>query len=699
MLKILEDHQKSREQEGHVWGAESDMNCWRRGDEQIAKAKGLEQGKEFLDYSPEFKNLRIMKSMIKDGILEHLSKLDTAVTLKAAIDGCQGFFYNEFPEDERKRIDDLIDKLAKWDEVECIQNRFIQERKEPLEDNSLPHMAEFLEVGRGVQEVLKSEEQHKVDIESVDNAITEIADEKDKVVDDMYKRLALVDEATTFENLDQRLKSAKDLAEERGIGNTSGRSPELDDIKKSISKLHPNIRQEIPEWKIKLEADYSQSIKDADERLKIWRKLVDQYEYGIQKLIAIAEGDDDTLRDTWFAIRDAQDAIEQINDESSKSKLHFDTSDPLYKQVHKEYDNKVFRVTEFIEDIMESRLDQPVGDVARQLKLYEEVVPCKDGHVSQVHQDNIIPDDLKNLANKLASASDKITQFQSKLNDFQNLSSTLHSADPAQDMKEKIDQAKQLISANGVTTGNSELRATVEKLKRELARAEEMDKEHDNMVDQFNWLRETWDREALEQFINRERPWAGSPAEDGVAESRLKEIDARCHQAAKYKVDAIKEGTKHFFGGCSDSTEGRHWSSDDLGHCELFGCDQKSLRWGSRHHCRSCGRLVCGECSNQKRRLALVRNAERTCDECDAILKHLEDGRQNLSFQNKNRTIMLQVDGQEKGRPFGQATAILQTTLNLSNCLGSTDAFTRSFTTHNNVTNATRARPYPHSGF
>ena len=156
---------------------------------------------------------------------------------------------------------------------------------------------------------------------------------------------------------------------------------------------------------------------------------------------------------------------------------------------------------------------------------------------------------------------------------------------------------------------------------------------------------------------------------------------------------------EQFFGGCTDDSNGRHWSSE-VESCELWGCSKK-LGWMSRHHCRSCGRLVCGDCSNQKRKLALFYRdtAQRTCDECDDILKHLKDQGSNqpgnnstgdqLTFASGNRVVMLKMEGSG----FGMAMTMLQESFNLANCVGSTDFIHRS--PRSNTTH--QARPFEDS--
>lgn len=54
-----------------------------------------------------------------------------------------------------------------------------------------------------------------------------------------------------------------------------------------------------------------------------------------------------------------------------------------------------------------------------------------------------------------------------------------------------------------------------------------------------------------------------------------------------------------------------------LGLCQRCA---KKLHVGFRHHCRSCGKLVCGACSKKKVVLRLGRSPERVCDPCAGTL-------------------------------------------------------------------------------
>lgn len=45
-------------------------------------------------------------------------------------------------------------------------------------------------------------------------------------------------------------------------------------------------------------------------------------------------------------------------------------------------------------------------------------------------------------------------------------------------------------------------------------------------------------------------------------------------------------------------------------------CAKKFGIWRRRHHCRSCGRLVCDACSTTRRPVPGTSNLKRVCDSC-----------------------------------------------------------------------------------
>lgn len=72
------------------------------------------------------------------------------------------------------------------------------------------------------------------------------------------------------------------------------------------------------------------------------------------------------------------------------------------------------------------------------------------------------------------------------------------------------------------------------------------------------------------------------------------------------------------------------WESDGNGACHVC---KKDLSAGSRHHCRSCGRLVCSGCSPETASVSILEFNEqvRVCHQCVSLLKAFKDpdGRQS----------------------------------------------------------------------
>lgn len=67
-----------------------------------------------------------------------------------------------------------------------------------------------------------------------------------------------------------------------------------------------------------------------------------------------------------------------------------------------------------------------------------------------------------------------------------------------------------------------------------------------------------------------------------------------------------------------------HWIKDDeVSMCQL--CSKSFTALKRRHHCRACGRVVCGKCSSKKSNLAYDNNKpNRVCDKCFVILKNVD---------------------------------------------------------------------------
>ena len=56
-----------------------------------------------------------------------------------------------------------------------------------------------------------------------------------------------------------------------------------------------------------------------------------------------------------------------------------------------------------------------------------------------------------------------------------------------------------------------------------------------------------------------------------------------------------------------------------------------------RHHCRACGKVVCGKCSKQNHYLIYARRKERVCDNCfDTLTKHAIPEEQDENNQDEN---------------------------------------------------------------
>jgi hypothetical protein len=50
--------------------------------------------------------------------------------------------------------------------------------------------------------------------------------------------------------------------------------------------------------------------------------------------------------------------------------------------------------------------------------------------------------------------------------------------------------------------------------------------------------------------------------------------------------------------------------------CQLSSCGKKFSLFERKHHCRQCGKVVCGTCSPEKRYLNYLQKKERVCNEC-----------------------------------------------------------------------------------
>ncbi|WP_437308025.1 FYVE zinc finger domain-containing protein [Sorangium sp. So ce388] len=109
----------------------------------------------------------------------------------------------------------------------------------------------------------------------------------------------------------------------------------------------------------------------------------------------------------------------------------------------------------------------------------------------------------------------------------------------------------------------------------------------------------------------------------------VKEISDRFIELKKSTDDAWSKAKTMTVMSCSlgiPSKIGRDkWTSDDYGKCEI--CN-RNVGWGSRHHCRVCGKLICGQRSCLKNMKVLSSRREnetlvsaKVCSNCCPIDK------------------------------------------------------------------------------
>lgn len=103
----------------------------------------------------------------------------------------------------------------------------------------------------------------------------------------------------------------------------------------------------------------------------------------------------------------------------------------------------------------------------------------------------------------------------------------------------------------------------------------------------------------------------------------------------------------------SASASKSHWMADNLSHecCLCYRAFSLALR---RHHCRSCGKLVCAKCSSKKAVLAQPTNdkkkgkKERVCDVCADELQaqgiNVAGDSDNNNSNNKGKAVGVNVD-------------------------------------------------------
>ncbi|CAE7738994.1 Hydin, partial [Symbiodinium sp. CCMP2456] len=90
------------------------------------------------------------------------------------------------------------------------------------------------------------------------------------------------------------------------------------------------------------------------------------------------------------------------------------------------------------------------------------------------------------------------------------------------------------------------------------------------------------------------------------------------------------------------------WVPDDqVSECPL--CTRRFSTTKRKHHCRACGRVVCGSCSSNQIYLPSHRKEERVCDRCFDLLQHDKGVPMNESFlENKQLETSLKSDLREK---------------------------------------------------
>lgn len=90
------------------------------------------------------------------------------------------------------------------------------------------------------------------------------------------------------------------------------------------------------------------------------------------------------------------------------------------------------------------------------------------------------------------------------------------------------------------------------------------------------------------------------------------------------------------------------WVPDDqVSECPL--CTRCFSTTKRKHHCRACGRVVCGSCSSNQIYLPSHRKEERVCDRCFDLLQHDKGVPMNESFlENKQLETSLKSDLREK---------------------------------------------------
>ncbi|CAE7223881.1 Rufy1 [Symbiodinium natans] len=90
------------------------------------------------------------------------------------------------------------------------------------------------------------------------------------------------------------------------------------------------------------------------------------------------------------------------------------------------------------------------------------------------------------------------------------------------------------------------------------------------------------------------------------------------------------------------------WVPDDqVSECPL--CTRRFSTTKRKHHCRACGRVVCGSCSGNQLYLPSYQKEERVCDRCFDLLRHDKGRPMNESMmENKQLEASLKSDLREK---------------------------------------------------
>lgn len=102
---------------------------------------------------------------------------------------------------------------------------------------------------------------------------------------------------------------------------------------------------------------------------------------------------------------------------------------------------------------------------------------------------------------------------------------------------------------------------------------------------------------------------------------------------------ALRHQTEDLDDSMDDQEVAPVWLPDkDAKQCMI--CTSKFTTFSRRHHCRYCGRVICGGCSQKKIKLPSTKNAVRVCDSCH---KDLKSGGSSSSFRISSSSTTLGV--------------------------------------------------------